>query len=321
ERGSDPAPTPDREAFGIPMASRRIWFVLCSRWTIPDRDTLIRREDPAKARFERMRDAITDAIDALPGDAEFNVLHGESYGSAAWFSKRMVRAQGTHKARARAWLEKRAPRYKAGMLSTLYDAIRDYDARSFAALPDTIVVLAAGHGESDAEDSPLWEVSDRFLNAFALWNLPAGVVVHAVGFGDDIHRDALACLALQSGGAFRSDKQSFPAAIPMPAGDRVEAPRVLREAFRSDRLGNPAQEHGEWENLATIGEAAYPLKSIVTGYLDDEHPEWLRIAALRVLGGIGPHARDVLPRVEELVDDESDEVSAAAKNARDAIRG
>ncbi len=100
-------------------------------------------------------------------------------------------------------------------------------------------------------------------------------------------------------------------AIVLPGADRVETPRILRGAYRDAR---------EWKALATIGARAYPFKKIAAGYLAGEHPEGLRVDALNVLAAMGPAARDVLPRVEALADGEGI-VAAAAKRARDALKG
>lgn len=118
--------------FGLPVVSKRVWFV-------------IEISDWASGRFAKIQTQLEQALDALAPDALFNIC---VFGmQRRWHSRRMVKPSAVKKAAALKWLKRFRPKGPGFLSLALEDVFPDYDSarhgkKRFLAAPDTVYLVA-----------------------------------------------------------------------------------------------------------------------------------------------------------------------------------
>lgn len=307
--GAEPPP-PTLSCFGVPVRSKRVLFALMPGWSS-------KRRAETEGEYHEMARETLRALDAMPGDAEFNIRVG-----SGTFSKRFEPASDSNRKKARAWLERFDVVGESQLLPWIEVALAGRESpRKFERLAETVVLVVATGRDREEEDSPLFEEADRYLTRLQLANLHVGMTVHAVSIGGHYHRDLLAGLALETGGALFTSEFRFPARLPLPREDRIGVPRTLREAYRDLRGKIVDHQLEALRELAKLGGPAVRLLGAIVPMLDERHDGKIRVAALEALAAIGPGARSASGKVKACQGDPSEAVQAAAKAALGKLSG
>jgi hypothetical protein len=181
EAGPEPEAAP-AVAFGLPLTSRRVLFVLDLSEDIG---------------IEFVRDELVKALEALPDGAMFEIAgHGVV---DVRFATKPTEMSASARTRAIAWARKLKARGASDMRALFNLLLTDYDdryagKRVFAQLPDALYLVCRG-AEQDDLAMP--------LARFALWNRPCDATLHVrVMKGDKYPCELLQKVAEATHGTF-----------------------------------------------------------------------------------------------------------------------